>query len=513
MAGNDPFEVPADASPSTLIGHPGSAHVAQRAQRLSQIAGFFGGATALTVLAGWWLDVPSLRRILPGQPPMVVLTAIATLLLSAALLFSADSKHRLLHRDAWRWLAGAAAALSVGGGLQYVLPLGFRLDDWVQRLVFGPLQPGSGMALATVGNILGTATGLLLRDADDRRLRRGGELVALGAFIIAAVGVLGYAYSVGAFQREGPFSRMALVTAMALGILSAGVLLSRPDRPWVIAILGGGEASALTWHLLPTVVALPLVLGWLGVQAIRSSFLQAETSVALLVIVLVLWLAGLSLRLARNVERRAVAERIMRENLQHNAKRQEVLVNELQHRTRNLLAVVAAVANQTVKRGGSLAAFEDRLQALGRAQGLLSQGGGDVAEIGALVHAELAAYIEGAPDRVTISGPTVHLTARQVQNFALAVHELTTNAVKYGALRGDAGRLAVTWDFVLDRRQRRRLALTWVESGFTIDPQSVTRRGYGTDLIQRALAYALQAEVDYTLGTDGVRCRVEMPIS
>ena len=104
------------------------------------------------------------------------------------------------------------------------------------------------------------------------------------------------------------------------------------------------------------------------------------------------------------------------------------------------------------------------------------------------------------------------LTARQVQNFALALHELTTNAVKYGALKAETGQLAITWEVVLDRRGRRRLSLSWIESGVSVDVANVTRRGYGTELIQEALAYALQAEIDYTLGEDGVRCRIQMPI-
>jgi PAS domain S-box-containing protein len=193
--------------------------------------------------------------------------------------------------------------------------------------------------------------------------------------------------------------------------------------------------------------------------------------------------------------------------------RQEVLVNELQHRARNLLGVVASIADSTVRQGGSVEAFEQRLQALSRAQDLLSQAGSDKVEVGALVRAELAAHAESGSRRARVSGPEVHLTARQVQNFALALHELATNAVKYGALRNGAGELLVTWEVVLDKRQRRRLALCWVESGVAVEPDKVTRRGYGTELIQEALTYALEAKVDYELGKDGVRCRIEMPVS
>ena len=193
--------------------------------------------------------------------------------------------------------------------------------------------------------------------------------------------------------------------------------------------------------------------------------------------------------------------------------RQEVLVNELQHRARNLLGVVRAIADRSVRQGGSVEAFEERLQALGRAQGLLSQGGSDKVEVETLVRAELAAHAGSGSSRATLLGPEVYLTARQVQSFALALHELATNAVKYGALRADNGRLLITWDIVFDRRERRRLALNWVESGVAVGSNTSTRRGYGTELIQEALAYALEAKVDYELGTDGVRCRIEMPVS
>jgi PAS domain S-box-containing protein len=200
------------------------------------------------------------------------------------------------------------------------------------------------------------------------------------------------------------------------------------------------------------------------------------------------------------------------DDLRRSQARQEVLINELQHRARNLLSVVTAVADRTVKRGGSVAAFEERLQALSRVQGLLSQSGNDTVAVGVLVRAELAAYVDGAADRITVSGPDADLTVGQVQNFALALHELTTNAVKYGALKGHSGRLAITWDVALDRRGHHRLTLDWIETGVAVPQDVASRRGYGTELIQEALAYALEAEVDYRLGEDGVRCRIEIPI-
>ncbi|MBB5692935.1 PAS domain S-box protein [Muricoccus pecuniae] len=195
------------------------------------------------------------------------------------------------------------------------------------------------------------------------------------------------------------------------------------------------------------------------------------------------------------------------------AARLEVLVAELQHRGRNILGVIASVASRTLGDGAAVDTFQARLQALSRAQGLLSQSGSDTVEVGALVRAELAAHVDSHPPRVEIAGPRVRLTSAQVQNFALALHELTTNAVKYGALRGGAGRLTVSWATGRDAKGHRRLSLTWAETGVDIPPEAATRRGYGRELIEKALAYALRARTEYVLGADGVRCRIDLPLT
>ena len=137
-------------------------NVVPRTRWIAWASGGFGVATALTVLAGWWLDIPILRRIIPGQPPMVVLTAVGTLLLGCALLATRPGTSRPI-RQAGRWLAAAAAAVGLAGLLRYIPQGQFQLDDWVQRLVFGPLKPDTGMALATAASVLATAVGLLDR--------------------------------------------------------------------------------------------------------------------------------------------------------------------------------------------------------------------------------------------------------------------------------------------------------------------------------------------------------------
>ncbi len=192
------------------------------------------------------------------------------------------------------------------------------------------------------------------------------------------------------------------------------------------------------------------------------------------------------------------------------AHRNQLLVSELQHRTRNLLAVVTAVASRTLGRGGAVADFEGRLMALSRAQSLLSQQGPDTVEVATLVQAELAAHAEAKPPRVTLQGPHVRLSADQVQNFSLALHELTTNAVKYGALAQAGARLEVSWSLDRGPGDERRLVLEWEERGVSVAPTQ--RRGFGRELIERALSYALGADTRYVLGPDGVSCRFELPL-
>ncbi len=195
------------------------------------------------------------------------------------------------------------------------------------------------------------------------------------------------------------------------------------------------------------------------------------------------------------------------------AARLEVLVAELQHRSRNLLGVIASVASRTLGEGDPAAVFHARLRALSRAQGLLSEFGSDTAEVGALVRVELEAHTEVRPPKVLLSGPRVHITARQVQNFSLALHELVTNAVKYGALRDGKGALSVAWTVKLDERAGRTLVLDWTESGVDVQPEAATRRGYGRQLIEKALSYALHAKTEFVLGPDGVNCCIQLPLN
>lgn len=206
---------------------------------------------------------------------------------------------------------------------------------------------------------------------------------------------------------------------------------------------------------------------------------------------------------ARDVGERRRAER-----------KASLLLGELDHRVKNILAVVSAVVSQTPKHGATPEAFaaevQGRIQAIAQAHGLLTQAGQGEVALRALVATELAPYNLGGAGSV-IGGEDVALTPRAGMALALAVHELASNAAKYGALSTPSGRLAVTWT-TAGGAGRRTLTLVWQESGGpAVHPP--LRRGFGTTLIERALSSDLDAEVSREFLASGLRCAIRIPLT
>jgi PAS domain S-box-containing protein len=197
--------------------------------------------------------------------------------------------------------------------------------------------------------------------------------------------------------------------------------------------------------------------------------------------------------------------------------RQRLLLAELQHRSRNLLAVVQSIAHRTIRSGGSLQGFADeygaRLRALACVQSLLSRANYGPIDLRELVDIELAAhrYRQAEPDKVTIDGPPASLPAVSAQVLALALHELATNAVKYGALGNDAGKLEIRWRIEAEGG-KRRVHIEWLERGVEMPARDTRRKGYGAELIERALPYQLGSETKLEFGADGIRCDIAMTI-
>jgi PAS domain S-box-containing protein len=195
------------------------------------------------------------------------------------------------------------------------------------------------------------------------------------------------------------------------------------------------------------------------------------------------------------------------DDLRRALERQQVLIRELHHRTGNLLGVVNAIAAQTIARSASLEDFRERfynrIAALARVQSLVAHTA--EIELRELVESEVTAHADEANERIKIDGPPIVLTEKTAETLALALHELSTNAVKYGALANPAGKLEITWS-----AEDGPLALEWRESGFQV-PQAGSRRGYGRELIEVALPFALGARTRFDLRDNGVHCLIELP--
>jgi PAS domain S-box-containing protein len=196
---------------------------------------------------------------------------------------------------------------------------------------------------------------------------------------------------------------------------------------------------------------------------------------------------------------------------------QAILVAELQHRTRNLLGVVDSIMHQTVASSDSLEAFSvkfsQRLAALSRVQGLLARTDAEPVTIGSLIRMELDALgAEHARDRLSLEGPYVKLPDNAIQTLSLAIHELATNAQKYGSLANDNGKLAITWRLHQREGQGSRLHLEWNEEGIKELPKTLPRGGFGRTLIEQALPAALGAKTDFQLNPHGVHCSIELPL-
>jgi two-component system CheB/CheR fusion protein len=194
-----------------------------------------------------------------------------------------------------------------------------------------------------------------------------------------------------------------------------------------------------------------------------------------------------------------------------------LLMGELDHRVRNILAIISAVIRQTLKTSPSPGAFatdmEGRIAAIARAHSLLTQKSGRrEASLRDLITTELAPYESGDGNLVINStGADVALTPKSGLALAMAIHELASNAAKYGALSAAAGRLTVTWEIV-GAGENRMLNLVWTETGGpSVQPPS--RRGFGTILIEQTLSQEFDATVSPEFLESGLRCTIEIPLT
>ncbi|MCA1411740.1 PAS domain-containing protein [Bradyrhizobium sp. NBAIM20] len=192
---------------------------------------------------------------------------------------------------------------------------------------------------------------------------------------------------------------------------------------------------------------------------------------------------------------------------------QGVLLAELQHRVRNIMAVIRSMALRTADGAADVTDYrsllEGRLLALARVQSLLireANAGGSLREI---IASEVSAQAR-RDDQFDLDGPEIRLSPKAVEVLTLAFHELATNALKYGAFSVQDGRVRVSWK-PFEKRGRAWLALEWTETG-TPPREPSKRRGFGSDLIEGRIPYELGGTGKINLGLGSAHCRMEFPL-
>jgi light-regulated signal transduction histidine kinase (bacteriophytochrome) len=190
--------------------------------------------------------------------------------------------------------------------------------------------------------------------------------------------------------------------------------------------------------------------------------------------------------------------------------RQEILIAELNHRVRNILALIRGLVSQSRDNAGSVEEFAGmiggRIQALARAHDQITTDRFQPAPLADLVLAEAAAYADGRIDRVHLSGPSALLEPQAHTTLALVMHEMMTNAAKYGALRESQGRVLISWSFTPEDA----LEILWQEEGGPpVRPPA--RKGFGTTIIERAVPHDLKGEAELGYSPFGVKARFLIP--
>ena len=193
----------------------------------------------------------------------------------------------------------------------------------------------------------------------------------------------------------------------------------------------------------------------------------------------------------------------------------KMLIDELNHRVKNTLSTVQSIVTQALRASAEPAtireAIESRVLALSRSHDLLTSGNWDGAGLHDLVDIALHPFevIAGRPERFTVMGDNVRLSPKTTLSLAIAIHELATNAVKYGAFSNDAGTIAIEWTIVPEAAGDR-LVLRWQErDGPTVLPPS--RKGFGSWVIERGLAHELGGRVTLDYHSHGVACTIDIP--
>lgn len=235
------------------------------------------------------------------------------------------------------------------------------------------------------------------------------------------------------------------------------------------------------------------------------------SNLSLLTLLFGMMAAALLLVVARLVTQNAAEDRTALAWFEEQASIRNSLTRELNHRVKNTLANVLSIVALTRRRTDNIDEFVSgligRIRALSATHDLLTQSEWGTTPIRAVVSAELAPYAHDGDRAVTMRGPNVELAPNDALSLGLAIHELATNASKYGALSAPGGRVEIFWEMITEKLAR----IDWSEHGGPAVSEG-RPRGFGTELIEKIVAHELRNPVDLRFEPDGVRCTLIVPV-
>lgn len=476
-------------------------------------------AIGILVLFGWVFGLPLLTTFMPEHSATQPLSAVLILLAAFALQAWSAFRHLLISR----LLAGLCLSLSLVALLMQGATIGFGID----QLFFSPTvrqqanyaYPG-WPSVPTACAFAVLAAAILSVPFRQRWVGFFCSAASTIGVIITLVSLLGHLFGLTEVTAALGFTQMALPTTLGVGALSIAILVLRDDAGWMRLLSGTSVGATVGRWLLPVIVIVPVAVAWLAVIGAQSGLYSASFTAILITVTTVVLLGAFTVwgaaqlnelegvrRTANDLRRSEAALRIAEE-------RQRMLANELHHRVKNSLTVVQAIAHQTFKQPADIdrakALFADRLRSLAGAHDLLMSeeaGGSSLRDV-------IRRSIEGGcgfdAERTRLSGPDVHLSSRQTLALSMIVHELCTNAVKYGALSNDRGTITVSWD-IQPSAAGKNLKWIWQEAGGpAVQPRE--RKGFGSKLIERIMSADLNGAATMEFAPAGLRCRVEAPL-
>lgn len=335
------------------------------------------------------------------------------------------------------------------------------------------------------------------------------------------VGFVMYMPVFGASRDDGSRTLRGFVfTPFAADEFLRTSLPTDPDTPLGVRLYDGTETNAdLLAQESPAARSGRVVRRWVDVAG-RRWLLVVEAPPAMVLSMLSvmtllfgLLVATLLLVLARLVSQQVAEDRVALAWFEQQSSIRDSLTRELNHRVKNTLANVLSIIALTRRRARDLDSFveslEGRIRALSATHDLLTQSDWGATPVDLVIRAELAPYAQGTDHHVDMGGPDVQLAPNDALSLGLAIHELATNAAKYGALSVPGGRVEVRWELAGETTAR----ISWREHGGpAIDPKAGRKRGFGTDLIEKIVAHELRNPVDLRFEADGVRCTLIIPV-